>query len=38
MIPVANEPFRLWIGCGHYQEYLTDFYASSNRIRRLFEN
>lgn len=21
MVPVANEQFRLWIGCGHYQEY-----------------
>ncbi len=21
VVPVANEHFRLWIGCGHYQEY-----------------
>ena len=25
MVPVANDPFRLWIGCGHYQEYPDGF-------------
>ena len=25
MVPVANEQFRLWIGCGHYQEYPDGF-------------
>jgi hypothetical protein len=25
MVPVANEQFRLWIGCGHYQEHPDGF-------------
>jgi hypothetical protein len=25
VVPVANEQFRLWIGCGNYQEYLDGF-------------
>ena len=25
MVPIANEPFRLWIGCGSYQEYPDGF-------------
>ena len=25
MVPVTNEQFRLWIGCGHYQEYPDGF-------------
>jgi hypothetical protein len=25
IVPVANKPFRLWIGCGHYQEYADGF-------------
>ena len=25
VVPVANERFRLWIGCGHYQEYPDGF-------------
>jgi hypothetical protein len=25
VIPVANEKFRLWIGCGNYQEYPDGF-------------
>lgn len=24
-VPVINESFRLWIGCGHYQEYEDGF-------------
>lgn len=24
-IPVVSKPFRLWIGCGHYQEYEDGF-------------
>jgi hypothetical protein len=25
VVPVENEDFRLWIGCGHYQEYPDGF-------------
>jgi hypothetical protein len=25
VVPVVNEEFRLWIGCGHYQEYPDGF-------------
>ena len=25
VVPIANEHFRLWIGCGHYQEYPDGF-------------
>jgi len=25
VIPVVNKPFRMWIGCGHYQEYEDGF-------------
>ena len=25
VVPVANEPFRLWIGCGNYGEYENEF-------------
>ncbi len=25
VVPVINEPFRLWIGCGHYEEYPDGF-------------
>jgi hypothetical protein len=25
VVPVVNKPFRLWIGCGHYQEYEDGF-------------
>ncbi len=25
VLPVANDPFRLWIGCGRYQEYSDGF-------------
>jgi len=25
VLPVVNERFRLWIGCGHYQEYPDGF-------------
>ena len=25
MVPIANEKFRLWIGCGRYQEYPDGF-------------
>jgi hypothetical protein len=25
MLPVANEEFQLWVGCGHYEEYPDGF-------------
>jgi hypothetical protein len=25
VVPVVNKSFRLWIGCGHYQEYPDGF-------------
>jgi hypothetical protein len=41
VVPVLNAPFRLWIGCGHYQEYPDGFlcFIEPHRpfIRRLFK-
>ena len=25
VLPISNEEFRLWVGCGHYQEYSDGF-------------
>jgi hypothetical protein len=25
MLPIANDDFRLWVGCGHYKEYPDGF-------------
>ncbi|HYX68725.1 MAG TPA: hypothetical protein VE825_06305 [Terriglobales bacterium] len=40
VVPVANETFRLWIGCGHYQEYPDGFlcFIEPHKpfVRRLF--
>ena len=38
MLPIANDQFPLWIGCGNYEEYADGYSsASSNRIHRLSE-
>jgi hypothetical protein len=40
VVPVVNEPFRLWIGCGHHQEYPDGFlcFIEPHKpfVRRLF--
>lgn len=42
MVPVANDQFRLWIGCGHYQEYPDGFLCFIERhtpfVRKLLKN
>jgi hypothetical protein len=40
-LPVKNETFSMWIGCGHYQEYPNGYLCfvepSKPTIRRLFK-
>jgi hypothetical protein len=40
VLPLSNERFRLWIGCGHYQEYPDGFlcFIEPHRpfVRRFF--
>ena len=42
MVPVANDQFRLWIGCGHYQEYPDGFLCfiepHTPFVRKLLKN
>jgi hypothetical protein len=39
MLPIANQKFRLWIGCGHYQEHPDGFLCfiepHTQHVRRL---
>jgi hypothetical protein len=41
MLPIVNERFRLWIGCGHYQEYPDGFLCfiepHKPSVRRFFK-
>lgn len=40
-LPIKNEAFSMWIGCGHYQEYLNGYLCfvepSKPVIRKLFK-
>jgi hypothetical protein len=41
VVPIANRQFRLWIGCGHYQEYPDGYLCfiepHTPSVRKLFK-